>query len=128
MVDCYIEFSNHETASSCDLLSDCKIGNCARNIGSKTIVTDEWVKERNPFAIIKCAGDMSDAASLKQYMKQRFPNRRILVVPGAAVRGSENERLYYSLCLGKSIYPEWFGRIDVSRMSRELNVSGNIFE
>ena len=38
-------------ASSCSLLSDCKIGNCARNIGNKTTVTDEWVQERNPNAI-----------------------------------------------------------------------------
>ena len=96
ITDCYIEFvSDHKTASSCSLLSDCKIGNCARNIGNKTTVTDEWVQERNPNAVIKCTADMSAASGVKQKMKQRLPNRRILIIPESAVSGSSYERLYY---------------------------------
>jgi len=129
ITDCYIEFvSDHKTASSCSLLSDCKIGNCARNIGNKTTVTDEWVQERNPNAVIKCTADMSAASGVKQKMKQRLPNRRILIIPESAVSGSSYERLYYALRLGKAVYPDWFGNIDIDRMSRELGVSGTIYE
>ena len=32
------------------------------------------------------------------------------------------------LRLGKAVYPDWFGNIDIDRMSRELGVSGTIYE
>ena len=71
---------------------------------------------------------MSAASGVKQKMKQRLPNRRILIIPESAVSGSSYERLYYALRLGKAVYPDWFGNIDIDRMSRELGVSGTIYE
>lgn len=128
IVDCYIEFEDHVTASSCELLSGCNAGNAARNRGSDTTVTDEWVESRNPDIIIKCKGTSSNAASLKTAMARRFPDRRILVVPSAAVSGNKNEQLFYKLALGKSIYPKWYEEADLDKAAKELEVVGSVYE
>lgn len=128
VVDCYIEFDDNKTAVSCSLLSDAKIGNCARNRGSNTTVTDEWVESRNPAAIIKCKGSSSQAASIKSAVAERFPDRRILVVPSAAVNGNGHEKLFYTLALGKAIYPSWFEEVDLGKAGSELGVSGSVYE
>ncbi|GEM_PF-1315922 len=128
VVDCYIEFDDNKTTTSCSLLSDAKIGNCARNRGSNTTVTDEWIEGRNPAAIIKCKGSPSQAASIKSSMAERFPDRRILVVPSSAVNGNDHERLFYTLALGKAIYPSWFEEIDLDKAGSELGVSGSVYE
>lgn len=128
IVDCYLEFEDNKTTTSCSLLENAKIGNIARNRGSETTVTDEWVEDRNPYAIVKCKGSSSDAASIKSSVKKRFPGRRVIVVPASAVSGSNNERLYYTLCLGKAIYPDWFKDVDIAKMSKDLGVNGSAYE
>ena len=126
VVDCYIEFEDNETAVTVSLLDDSKVGNCARNRGSNTTVTDEWVEERNPYAIIKCTDQ--DPVQALDAMYARFPDRRILIVPTSAVSGTDSEQLYYTMYLGKIIYPTWFEEADLTRMSEELGVSGDIYE
>ncbi|MDO4860840.1 MAG: InlB B-repeat-containing protein [Bacillota bacterium] len=128
IVDCYIEFEDNKTASYSDLLEGCKAGNCARNRGSDTTVTDEWVESRNPSAIVKVNMSGGSPANVKAKVSARFPGRRVIVVPKAAVSGSDKERLYYILCLGKAIYPDWFDEIDLNKAGKELGVSGNIYE
>ena len=128
IIDCYIEFDDYVTASSCSLLSDCKAGNAARNRGGNTTVDDEWIEDRNPSIIIKCIGNMSNAASVKNAMEERLPGRRILVIPHSAVNGSDKERLYYTLYLGKKVYPSWYEDVDIDKVSSELGVDGKIYE
>ena len=128
IVDCYIEFDDNQTVTSCSLLADAKIGNCARNRGGNTTVTDEWVESRNPTAIIKCKGSSSQAAAIKSAVSERFPGRRILVVPSSAVNGNDHERLFYTLALGKAIYPSWFEEVDLDKAGNELGVSGSVYE
>ena len=126
VIDCYIEFADNETASSCSFLDRCKAGNAARNRGSETTVTDQWVESRNPSVIIKCT-DQS-AGSAKAAMEERFPGRRILVVPTKAVYGSSSEQVYFSLYLGKVLYPSWYEEVDIAKAGEELGVSGEIYE
>jgi uncharacterized repeat protein (TIGR02543 family) len=126
VIDCYIEFADNETASSCSFLDRCKAGNAARNRGSETTVTDQWIESRNPSVIIKCT-DQS-AGSAKAAMEERFPGRRILVVPTKAVYGSNSEQVYFSLYLGKVLYPSWYEEVDIAKAGEELGVSGEIYE
>ena len=128
VVDCYIEFDDHETVTSSGLLEGCKAGNCARNRGNDTTVTDEWVEEKNPNTIIKVVNSSSEASSAMHDMEERFPGRRILIVPYEAVGGSDSERLYYTLYLGQLIYPGWFGDVDLGQAGSELGVNGIIYE
>ena len=128
VVDCYIEFEDNITASSCAFLSDCKAGNAARNRGDNIIVDDEWVEGRNPAIIIKCVDSMSNASAAKAQMESRFPGRRVIVAPMEAVYGDNYEQLYFTLCLGKAVYPSWFEGIDLQKASEELEVSGNLYE
>ncbi len=126
VVDCYIEFEDHQTVTSCELLAKAKIGNCARNRGNSTTVTDEWVEERNPKVIVKCTNKNPD--TVMSEMHERFPGRRIIVVPEAAAYGDDHERLFYTLCLGAVIYPDWFGTLDINKAGEELEVHGGIYE
>ena len=128
-VSVYIEFdTDNVTASRCALLTDCRAGNAAANRGEDTTVTDEWVGEKNPGVIVKCISDISRAGEVLNALSGRFPDRRILIVPMAAVTGSDRERLYYTLYLGKVLYPDWYEDVDLAQASAELEVSGVIYE
>ena len=60
-------------------------------------------------------------------MCARFPGYRVLVVPGAAVYGSDVQTLYYQIYFGKLLYPEWYTEADISTVAAELGVSGSIY-
>lgn len=120
----YIEFADNVTAAWSSLIAETGSYNVAANL-EDTTVTDDWVRERNPEFLIKCAdGDMG---SLYASMAARFPGMRILVVPNAAVYGSETQVLFYRLSLAKLLYPEWYEETDLSVVSAELGVSGTIY-
>ena len=59
----------------------------------KTAPARRYLLPRGQLAVIKCTADMSAASGVKQKMKQRLPNRRILIIPESAVSGSSYERL-----------------------------------
>ena len=129
IITCYIEYpTDHETASKCSLLSACNAENAAMNRGSNTTVTDDWVEGRNPKVIIKLINRAGDAGSALAAMQERFPDRRVIAVPKAAVSGSEKEQLFYALYLGITLYPDWFGEIDLDQAGQDLGVSGSIYE
>ncbi len=125
-VSVYVEFSDHETANYCSLLAATGTYNVAVNADS-TSVTDEWVNEKNPDVLVKFVFDMGSAAGDYSAMAARFPGRRILIVPSAAVYGGPSEQLYYQLCFGKLLYPDWYGEVDSAVVGAELGVNGTIY-
>ena len=48
-------------------------------------------------------------------------------MPGEAVYGSAAQTLYYQLCFGKLLYPEWYAEVDTAVVAAELGVSGGIY-
>lgn len=122
-VSVYWEFAQDGvTTGYCSLLADTGSYNVAQNLSDYT-VTDEWVLGKNPNVIVKC----TDSAGAYDAMAARFPGRRILIVPTAAVYGSDSQRLYFSLYFGKLLYPEWYADVDLPTVSSELGVSGTIW-
>ncbi len=85
-------------------------------------VTDDWVLERKPNVVVKLTADLSAAHALEQELSARFPGCRILVLPLAALEGSEAEQLYYQLSLAKTLYPDWYLNVDLAVAARELGV------
>ena len=129
VIACYIEYpTDHETASKCSLLSACNAENAAMNRGDNTTVTDDWVEGRNPKVIIKLINSAGDAGSALAAMRERFPDKRVIAIPKAAVSGSEEEQLFYALSLGWALYPDWFDEIDLDQAGQDLGVSGSIYE
>lgn len=123
----YLEFDeDNVTTNYCALISATGSYNVAQNREDMT-VTDEWVLEKNPDVIVKVVGDMGSADAVYHAMCARFPGYRVLVVPGAAVYGSAAQTLYYQICFGKLLYPEWYTEADTDTVAAELGVSGSIF-
>lgn len=114
------------TTNYCPLLAATGSYNIAQN-REDVSVTDEWVLEKNPQVIVKCAGGAGSGASYYSAMSARFPGRRILIVPTSAVYGSPAETVYYGLYFGQLLYPEWYGEIDLTTVAAELGVSGSIY-
>lgn len=123
----YIEFSDHETTTWCSLLDATDSYNVACNRGGDTIVTDEWVNEKNPDVVIKCVSNMGNAGGYYNEMSARFPGRRVLVVPTDALYGSDYQILFYTLQFGKLLYPDWFTNVDVDTASAELGIGSWIY-
>ena len=90
-------------------------------------VTAEWVMEKGPDVIVKVVSDMGAAAASYGAMTARFPGCRVLIVPGEAVYGSATQTLYYQLCFGKLLYPEWYAEVDTAVVAAELGTGGSIY-
>ena len=110
------------TTGYCPLLADTGSYNVAQNL-SDYHVTDDWVLGKKPNVIVKC----TDSAGAYDAMAARFPGCRILIVPTAAVYGTDSQRLYYSLYFGKLLYPDWYADVDLLTVGTELGVSGTIW-
>lgn len=123
----YIEFEEPDvTVKYCTLISNTHSQNVAANRDDMQ-VDDDWVRGKNPNVIIKCVGNMGNAAAYYSEMSARFPGYRILIVPSAAVYGSSSQQLYYELYLGSLLYPEWYDEVDIGAVGAELGVSGSIY-
>ena len=122
----YVEFEDHVTSSYCSLVNRTGSFNVAQNREDPN-VDDEWVLEKDPGVIVKITGNMGNASGLWSAMAARFPGKRILVVPSAALYGSDAQRLYYEICFGKLLYPDWYGEADPAKIADELQVSGSIY-
>ena len=123
----YIEFEADDvTERYCTLISNTRSQNAAANREDMN-VTDDWVVSKNPDVIIKCVGNMGDCTAFYNAVSSRFPGYRVLVVPSAAVYGSDAQRLYYELYLGKMLYPDWYDDVDIGTLGAELGVSGSIY-
>ena len=125
-VSVYAEFEDHVTASWCSLISRTGSFNVAQNREDPN-VTDEWVLEKDPDVLVKFTGDMGNAAGIYEAMAARFPGRRILVVPSAALYGSDAQQLYFAICFGKLLYPDWYREAEPEKVGAELQVSGSIY-
>ena len=123
----YLEFdADNITTSYCPLISATGSYNVAQNREDMT-VTDEWVLEKDPDVIVKVVGDMGSAGTVYSAMCARFPGYRVVVVPSVAVYGSASQTLYYQICFGKLLYPEWYTEADTDTVAAELGVSGSIY-
>lgn len=123
----YLEFDeDNVTTNYCSLISATGSYSVAQNREDMN-VTDEWVLEKNPDVIVKVVSDMGSAGAVYNAMSARFPGYRVLVVPGAAVYGSAAQMLYYQICFGKLLYPEWYTEADIATVGAELGVSGSIY-
>lgn len=123
----YLEFdADNITASYCSLLSATGSYSVAQNRENMN-VTDEWVLEKDPDVIVKVVSDMGSAGAVYDAVSARFPGYRVLVVPGAAVYGSDVQTLYYQILFGKLLYPEWYTEADPDTVAAELGVSGSIY-
>ena len=123
----YPEFdADGVTAGYCSLISAIGSYSVAQNREDPN-VTDEWVLEKNPDAIVKIVGDFGNAAAFYNAMSARFPGYRVFVVPSAAIYGSDAQQLYYRIYLGKLLYPEWYTQADMDSIAEELGVSGSIY-
>ena len=123
----YLEFdADNVTTNYCALISATGSYNVAQNREDMN-VTDEWVLEKCPDVIVKVVSDMGAAGTAYGAMTARFPGCRVLVVPGEAVYGSATQTLYYQLCFGKLLYPEWYAEMDTAVVAAELGVSGSIY-
>lgn len=126
-VSIYLEYDeDNVTTTWCSLISDTGSFNIAYQV-SDTTVTDDWVLAKKPGCVVKCVGDMSAAASYYSAVADRFPGKKIAVVPAEAVYGSESQKLYYELCLAKFLYAEWYSDVDLEKAGTELGVSGSIY-
>ena len=100
------------------------VQNVAENRGGGE-VDDDWVREKNPNVLVKCAsGDLSEAYA---DLLSRFPDKRILAVPAAAETGTPAQQLYYRLSFAKLLYPDWYAEVDIGTVGAELGVSGGIY-
>lgn len=123
----YWEFeADHVTVGWCNMISATGSFNVAQNL-SDFNVTDEWVLGKNPNVIVKCIDNMGAASAYYQAMTARFPGYRVLIVPSAGIYGSASEVLYYNLCFGKLLYPDWYADVDLNTVAAELGVSGSIY-
>ncbi len=59
---------------------------------SSVVVTDNWVKSKKPNVVIKLTDHTGSAEATKSAMQKRFPDAKILVMPVAAVEGSDAEQ------------------------------------
>lgn len=123
----YLEFdADNVTTNYCALISATGSYNVAQNREDMN-VTDEWVMEKGPDVIVKVVSDMGAAAASYGAMTARFPGCRVLIVPGEAVYGSATQTLYYQLCFGKLLYPEWYAEVDTAVVAAELGTGGSIY-
>ncbi len=123
----YIEYdADGVTAAYCSLVSAIGSYSVAQNREDMN-VTDEWVLEKNPDVIVKIVGDFANASAVYGSMSARFPGYRVLIVPSAAVYGTDAQQLYYRICLGKLLYPEWYTEAQPDTVAAELGVSGSIY-
>ena len=123
----YLEFdADNVTTNYCSLISATGSYNVAQNRDDMN-VTEDWVLGKNPDVIVKVVSDMGSAGTAYGALTARFPGCRVLVVPGEAVYGSAAQTLYYQLCFGKLLYPEWYAEVDTAVVAAELGVSGGIY-
>lgn len=123
----YVEYdTDGVTAGYCSLVSAVGSYSVAQNREDMN-VTDDWVLEKNPDVIVKIVSDFGSAGAAYSAMAARFPGYRILIVPSAAVYGSDAQQLYYRICFGKLLYPEWYTEAQPDTVAAELGVSGSIY-
>lgn len=113
------------TQISCPLISATGSQNVAANRDDPS-VTDEWVLEKRPAAIIKCVGSADEMRASADAMSARFPGKRIVIVTRQVVSGDEASMLYAALALAKELYADWYTDVDLSVVADELGVSGSI--
>lgn len=90
-------------------------------------VTDEWIREQNPYIIVKFASDIDMGLVYKIAMQRRFPHMEIYIFPTSVVTGGPKVQLYYRLQLAKILYPEYFEDVDLKQVKKELNISPRIY-
>ena len=124
-VSAYLEYdADNVTPGYSPLLAGTMVQNVAENRGGGE-VDDDWVREKNPNVLVKCAsGDLSEAYA---DLLSRFPDKRILAVPAAAETGTPAQQLYYRLSFAKLLYPDWYAEVDIGTVGAELGVSGGIY-
>lgn len=126
-VPVYLEMeADRTTMPYCPLITNTGAKNIAQDLESG-IVSDDWIREKNPGVIVKLTGTMSTAEATQTAVERRFPGTKVYVFPEAAVDGSEAEQLYYQLCLASICYPAWYYDIDLDAAAAELGVEGAIY-
>ena len=130
--DCYIEIGDHETTGKSALLNMAKANNVA---GSKDkTVTDDKIISWAPDYIIIVVNSMDNASTAKSEMQDRLKDEEgnvlldpeIIVVPKAAVNGSDSEKLYYGISLCNRLYSGVFSESEVSQARSELGAGEDI--
>ena len=122
----YIELeADGVTMAHCSLIDMTGSQNVAQN-REKPHVDDDWVREKNPGVILKITDNMGSAEAVQTAVENRFPGKRVLVFPTAAVDGSDAEKLYYALMLAQILYPEYYYEISMDTVGAELGVQGSV--
>lgn len=111
----------NQTQSYCQLISDTGSLNIAESLTGEA--SDEWVLSKNPRAVIKLAGSLSDAAAVRQELSARFPDADIIIVTQEAL-GSGAAGLYARIALAKHLYTDWYLDVDLATVAQELGVTG----
>lgn len=113
------------TQISCPLISATGSQNVAANRDDPN-VTDEWVNEKRPAAIIKCVGSASEISAATDAMSTRFPGKKIVIVTRQAVSGDEASAVYAGLALAKELYSDWYKDVDLAVVANELGVDPGV--
>ena len=118
-VYCYIETDDNKTTSKSPLLDSSSANNIAG--GRDKEVTDEWIIGKNPDYIVKIS-DNEDKA-IKD-IENRLPDfdGGIIVLPDEAIKGSDQQQLYYAIYLCSRIYSGVFNDSEVVQAASELGI------
>lgn len=122
-VSVYFELEqDNTTRQSCSLITATGSLNIAANRADPA-ATDDWVRGKNPQVVLKCAGDLSGAASVKADVQARFPDQTVVVISPAALGGDTPSAIYAGLAFAKQFYPDWYTDVDLVLAAQELGVT-----
>lgn len=114
------------TRGDCPLITDTGSENIAQGREDPT-VTDGWVLERNPRAVVKEVESLEHAAAVRRALAVRFPGKQVVLVTAEAL-GDGPDALYAKLALAKELYGDWYSDVDLSAAARELGVAQSPIE
>ncbi len=122
----YLELPDeNQTDPMSPLLERIYAENSAKYVQNSNQMTDEWVLEKNPNFIVKCAWADENLSEVNARMESRFTGKKVYVVPYQALYGSAQEQLYFQLFLAKQIYPDWYESVDLDKVKNELGGVGD---
>ena len=122
-VSVYFELEqDNTTRQSCSLITATGSLNIAAN-RTDPAVTDDWVQGKKPQVVLKCTGDLSNAAAVKADVQGRFPDQAVVVISQAALGGDTPSAIYAGLAFAKQFYPDWYTDVDLALAAQELGVT-----
>ena len=118
--------AGYKTYIDCPFLDDAGAINASADL-EEGKTTDAWIREVNPYIIIKLTTDIDLGLVSKIAMQRRFPDQEIYIFTTRAISGSEQLKIYYRLQLAEILYPEYFEDLDLAKVAKELNIKPRIY-